>query len=122
MSGLDWLFVFPYKMIIWYFKAQREGKFDVGTMELGKVAAPAKLMKRVYFKLHDKDESTSYITTVQTERGMTFDDALALLEKNHRTDGREVDQGFYRIRSVRTAFHSIAWFYPKILNWFKVNK
>ncbi|OQV20973.1 Protein strawberry notch-like protein 1 [Hypsibius exemplaris] len=93
-------------------EAQKEGKFDVGTMELGQPGSEAKLVKRVYFRQKDKDQSISYVTTVQTERGMTYDAALELLEKNKLDDDKGgADQGFYRstMNSVNRPYVMLAF-------------
>ncbi|XP_055332799.1 protein strawberry notch homolog 1-like [Paramacrobiotus metropolitanus] len=63
-------------------KAKEEGKYDLGTMELGTPTRCAKLVKRLCFEAKDKEKSVTFVYTVETERGMSFQDAKKLLDDN----------------------------------------
>ncbi|GAU91147.1 hypothetical protein RvY_03461-2 [Ramazzottius varieornatus] len=63
-------------------EAKREQKYDLGTLELGRVGDEAVLKKRLHYTQKDKEHSKTFVYHVVTERGMTWEDAVKHLDEN----------------------------------------
>lgn len=89
-------------------QAKREQKYDLGTLELGRVGDEAVLKKRLYYTQKDKEHSKTFVYHVVTERGMTWEDAVKYLDQNpgERNGIYTVEVPFLQIKSSFGHSHS----------------